>query len=43
MVIGFSGNLLVGIALYLGALISAIAAKRIMYKLIDNQEIGNKS
>ncbi|MFL6455978.1 MAG: hypothetical protein ACJ71G_03305, partial [Nitrososphaeraceae archaeon] len=43
MVIGFSGNLLVGIALYLGALISAIAAKKITYKLIGNQEIGSKS
>jgi predicted membrane-bound spermidine synthase len=43
MVIGFSGNLLVGIALYLGALISAIAARKITYKLIGNQEIGSKS
>jgi hypothetical protein len=34
MVIGFSGNLLVGLALYLGALTAATAAKRITYKLI---------
>jgi predicted membrane-bound spermidine synthase len=36
MVMGFSGNLLVGIALYLGALISAIAAKKIAYRLIPS-------
>jgi hypothetical protein len=43
MVIGFSGNLLVGIALYLGALMSAIIAKKRKYKLIGSREIGTKA
>jgi predicted membrane-bound spermidine synthase len=43
MVIGFSGNLLVGLALYLGAMTSAIAVRKITYKLIGDQEIGNKT
>jgi MFS family permease len=42
MVIGFSGNLLVGIALYLGALISAIVARKKEYNLIGKREIGTK-
>src|SRR5919197_1471421 len=36
MVIGFSGNLLVGLALYLGAMTSAIAVRKITYKLIGD-------
>jgi hypothetical protein len=32
MVIGFSGNLMIGFGLYLGALASAIAAARIVHK-----------
>ncbi|HYY51148.1 MAG TPA: hypothetical protein VE643_09770, partial [Nitrososphaeraceae archaeon] len=43
MVIGFNGNLVVGIILYLGALTSAILAKKISYRLIDNREIGSKT
>jgi hypothetical protein len=43
MVIGFSGNLLVGIALYLGALMSAIIAKKRKYRLIGSREIGTKA
>ena len=42
MVIGFNGNLVVGIILYLGALTSAILAKNIGYNLIGNREIGSK-
>jgi hypothetical protein len=42
MVVGFNGNLLVGIILYLGALASAILAKKIRHILIDNREIGTK-
>ena len=43
MVIGFSGNFLVGIALYLGALIYAIVAKKGEHKLISNREIGTEA
>jgi hypothetical protein len=32
MVIGFSGNLMIGFGLYLGALASAIAAAKIVHK-----------
>jgi hypothetical protein len=34
MAVGFSGNLLIGLGLYLGALTSAIAARRIKIKII---------
>ena len=43
MVIGFNGNLIVGVVLYLGALTSAILAKKRRYKLVDNREIGSKT
>jgi hypothetical protein len=33
MVIGFNGNLLIGAGLYLGALLSAIAAERLRQKI----------
>jgi hypothetical protein len=34
MAVGFSGSLLIGLGLYLGALTSAIAARRIKIKII---------
>jgi hypothetical protein len=43
MVIGFNGNLVVGVILYLGALTSAILAKKRRYKLVGNREIGSKT
>jgi hypothetical protein len=43
MVIGFSGNLIVGIVLYIGALTSAIIAKKRKYELIGNRQIGTKT
>jgi hypothetical protein len=43
MVIGFNGNLVVGIVLYLGALTSAILSKKRRYKLIGNREIGSST
>jgi hypothetical protein len=39
MVIGFSANLLVGLGLYLGALMSALAAARITQKARSSQEV----
>lgn len=39
MIIGFNGNLLIGVALYLGALGSAVAAQKITQK-IDRKEIA---
>jgi len=37
MIIGFNGNLLIGVGLYLGALVSAVAAKKI------SQKVGRKA
>jgi hypothetical protein len=39
MVIGFSGNLLIGLGLYLGALTSAIAAAKAKQKIEGRKEI----
>jgi hypothetical protein len=39
MVIGFDGNLLIGLGLYLGALVSAIAATKIMYQVGSGKEV----
>jgi hypothetical protein len=39
MVIGFDGNLLIGLGLYLGALASAIAATKIMHQVGSGKEV----
>jgi hypothetical protein len=39
MVIGFSANLLVGLGLYLGALMSVLAAARVTQKARSSQEV----
>jgi hypothetical protein len=39
MVIGFNGNLLVGIGLYLGALVSVIAAMKIKQEISEHKEV----
>jgi hypothetical protein len=36
MIIGFNGNLLIGAGLYLGAIVSAIAAQKLSQRLKDN-------
>jgi hypothetical protein len=43
MVIGFNGNLIVGVALYIGALTSAIIAKKRKFERISSHKIGNKT